>query len=313
MDSSRIDLPKIREFLTLADTLNFSRAADILGLSQPALSRHVQELEQDFGTQLLLRGTNPMSLTEAGRKLQKEGHILVEMANRLGSIMAPLSHARNQTLRIGFVAGMMGPDIAESLHGFQRAHPEISAHCYELCPSQQVQALREGQLDMAFVGSATPQMELSWDFFEIESHPFRLVMAADSPLAAQPHRSVEDLRELPFIGLDESKYPGFNHQIESVCRKAGFNPHFVAQADGFSSLMVMIAVSGRVTLMPDSLRVTRQPGIVFRELDTHEIWKSQVLVARGEARPSVRRFLQHTRETRMASLKIKKKAAHVAA
>lgn len=287
-----MELQKIREFLVLAELLNFSRAAIKVGISQPALSRHMRELEEEVGSALFVREVLPLRLTEMGLQLQKDGLKLAESADALLLEMREISNEYHEALHIGFIPGAMTEDVVCAMQEMRQDHPGLKAHLYEMSPAQQMERLSERKLDIALIGARPPGVELRFDIFFVGFLSVHLILPERSPLAAQSLIHVPDLKELPLVGRDEQYFPASNEYTYRICRAAGFEPNFVAMADGGSSLMSLLAANEAYGMAPDITARMPHPGLVFRQMDSPEAYvECNAAVALGESRPTVRRYL----------------------
>ena len=146
-----INLSDLRAISVLAETLHFGRAAERLHVSQPALSKRVQRLEDRIGGRLLVRGYRDVRLTEAGRLLAARGRQVVLDSAEIVTLAERAARGEAGALRIGFgIASILG-FLPEMLLRFRRAHPGVLLQLRDMPTPDQVQALVTRAIDIGFV------------------------------------------------------------------------------------------------------------------------------------------------------------------
>lgn len=192
-----MDLYQLRYFLEVARTLNFTRAAEGLGVSTPAVSRSVALLERSVGQPLLTRTRRVVQLTQAGERLKAHAERVYDEieAARLdlrGEAGSPAM------LKIGSREMITNYLLGPSLVGFRAKHPQTRFGVYELGPAEMASALRKNQIDFGFYYSAEipdPALEIR-PLGKLDSH----VYAAPSLWkGGKAPRNFDDVRTLPFI------------------------------------------------------------------------------------------------------------------
>lgn len=145
-----MELRHLRYFVTVAEELNFTRAAEKLNTVQPSLSQQIKDLEREVDAQLLERNNRKVELTEAGQAFLKEALLSLEHAERAVQAARQIAHVHKGQLNIGFVpvAEMkIFPYIMPNI----RAHfSELKALFHSLTDAEQFSALRQGSIDIAF-------------------------------------------------------------------------------------------------------------------------------------------------------------------
>jgi DNA-binding transcriptional LysR family regulator len=142
-----LDLRKVRYFLTVADELNFSRAAERLHIAQPVLSRQIRALESELHAQLLVRDHQHTELTEAGRQLQAEGALLLAGAAALSRrVRQAAGPAR--TFTVGFMPGLI---VTGPVRALGAAHPGLAVEVLRTSWDDQVAVLHDGRADVSYL------------------------------------------------------------------------------------------------------------------------------------------------------------------
>src|SRR6478672_4300995 len=120
-----MELRHLRYFTTVAAEGSFSRAAEILHIAQPPLSRQIQQLEEELGVELIRRGTRPADLTEQGRLLYEQAVQILERVEEIRAIVRRVERAQRQIFSLGFVASTLYGRLPDVIRAYREARPEI--------------------------------------------------------------------------------------------------------------------------------------------------------------------------------------------
>ncbi len=266
----KLELRQLRYFVAVAEELNFTRAAERVFLSQPALSHQVRGLEETLGVKLLLRTSRRVELTDAGRdllKLAKETltnleHGVAELRQKAG-----LERVR---FRIGFTEYANYSSIPRIIERFREAHPDVLLEHQEGSTLEQLTALREGRLDAGFFLANMDENDEQLGAETLWSEPFVLALPEAHPLAANERVPMRALAGERLIVNSRTISPGTHDYILELCRRAGFEPELVVNEGPhiytFSSMARLVASGVGVFLVVKTLSQIGFPGVVFRPL-----------------------------------------------
>jgi LysR family transcriptional regulator, transcriptional activator of the cysJI operon len=155
-----LDLHKLRVFATVAEYEHYSRAADVLRISQPALSVHVRDLERHFGVALFERAGRNVRLTDAGRVVHGYARRLLALASELDEVVADLRGLRAGQLRLG-ASTTIGEYILPAILGaFRRRYPGVGVAVEIANTGRVADRLRHGELHLALLGEPLTDPEL---------------------------------------------------------------------------------------------------------------------------------------------------------
>lgn len=146
-----MDINRLNEFITLATLLNYSKAANQLYLTQPALSRHIHDLEQTLGTQLFIRDTHNVHLTSVGEIFLKEAQEIIQRYNHALDLIKEVSSTSTGELKIGFLGTASQSFLSDFVMGFTASHPQIKLSMTSDALDILVKQLNDGLTDLAFV------------------------------------------------------------------------------------------------------------------------------------------------------------------
>ncbi len=193
-----IDPDLLSTFLIAAETLNFSRTAERLNLSQPSITQKIRALEKHFGAALFKRNGRRLALTEAGTALVPLARQMVAVSHRTDELMEALKGDIQGHLQLGCSTTPGKYILPLLLAEFMRLHPRVQATCNVTSRSQAMQALEQGVVSIAF--SSTPdEFNENIEFRKFVSDPVVLIAPPNHPWAARGEIEVEELRKAPLI------------------------------------------------------------------------------------------------------------------
>ena len=279
---------ELRPFLILAHELHFRRASERLFLSQPALSKQIQRLEEKVGGALFARTRRKVALTEAGRVLVPVAERLLRESETALGLVREVTAGRAGTLRIGFGIASVSEILPRTIIRFRRAYQHVELQMQDMSTPAQISALLEGRIDIGIVRMPIAHPEL--DSFPL----FREHLVATTPRAVpyQPKGGLARLRDRPFILQPRSASETFHDHVLAVCRHAGFMPRIVQEASELFTILNLIRAGLGVSLVPSSAVRMHVPGVRFHELRMPEAeWRIGVAWNKlSEKRELISRF-----------------------
>lgn len=282
-------LNRISALFTVLDEGSVNRAAVRLRITQPALSRQMKTLENDIGGKLLERETSGVKPTGLCHSLVKSMKpVIASYEAAIADIRREARGARSE-LRVGYLFSAAQSLLTPALARLRESHPDLKLMLHDMSPSEQIEALRAGEIDIALTGQEG--IVAAGDFYskKLRSHGVCVALSASDPLSKRKSVSIGELRGRDFIGIDENQMPGRNRWISSLCRAAGFKTRFAAYTDGITNVLSLIVSETAVTLLPDYFSGYAHPGVCFVPIaDTKARWDFIVLWQRGKAPATTR-------------------------
>ncbi len=263
---NRAAIHELECFVAVAEELNFSRAARRLHLSQPPLSRQIRSLEEKLGLRLLERNTRAVSLTPAGALYLEDARaILTRLDSATESARRAVS-GEAARLRLAFVGALLDEGLVRLLQTFRRRHPKCQIHLSDLSPADQLEALRTGQVDGAFIGAVPPKPIKGISTTIWKREPLLIAMPERHPLADRGKLSLAQLKTEGWIMVSRAAAPAFRQQFDALCASAKFRPKVVQESDRVAAVLTMIAAEQGISLLPEALARLVPSGVVFREI-----------------------------------------------
>jgi len=193
-----IDPDHLNIFLIAAETLNFSRTAERLNLSQPSITQNIRALEKHFGAPLFERTGRKLALTEAGLALIPLARQMVAVSHRTDVLMEALKGDIHGHLHIGCSTTPGKYILPVLLAEFMRQHPRVQATCNVTSRGQAMHALEQGNVSIAF--SSTPdEFNENIEFRKFISDPVVLIAPGNHPWSALGGIDVEELKKTPIV------------------------------------------------------------------------------------------------------------------
>jgi len=278
-----MELRHLRYFVALAETLNFSRAAVRLHLTQPALSRQIRDLEEELGCTLVRRGRNVRTeLTAEGRRLRDGAAKLLAAAEALATEI----RTQAAVVRLGHYGALWLDHFTPALRRFAKQHPEAVLQPVDLMPNTLPGALRRGEIDVAMFGLADAAVRREFETHAASAVAGQLVLAATHPLAKRRKLKLAELRNAEWVSWDPVAFPGRKALLVEACRQAGFRPRIAQETDSVASLLVSVATSGAVGFsLPMAAQMPHQ-GVVFTACEPKDaiVFEMHVGWRRGDPR-----------------------------
>jgi DNA-binding transcriptional LysR family regulator len=194
-----MDLTQIKYFLTLSRTLNFTRAADACNVTQPALTRSIQRLEQEFGGRLILRERELTQLTELGRHVMPMLQRTIDAAENASRVASEFRKRDIMPLRLGIGSGVATASLAPVLHELNRRVPLLTVTVRQGGTSQINDWLLESEVDVGVTADAAGLTERAtrWPLFD---DPVLVLVSSDHPLAVDGPIDSATIAGHPVIG-----------------------------------------------------------------------------------------------------------------
>jgi DNA-binding transcriptional LysR family regulator len=230
-----MNLKRLQTFILAADHKNFSSVAEMLGLSQPAISKQIRTLEEELGVELFHRETWPPTLTESGRLVYRKSKELLAQWEELVRICQSFQNILTGILRIGASTIPTSYLLPSLLRSFREQYPGIEAHVTTNDSAEVERMVKERTLDVGIIGMY-PKSHL---FETVELAKDRLVLIG--PPGHQPIRHLSEIVERPFI-FREPGSGTWQSAIEGLS-KAGLSVedlHCIAQVDSTEAILSMV-------------------------------------------------------------------------
>jgi DNA-binding transcriptional LysR family regulator len=270
-----MDLRQMRYFATVARERNFTRAAEILHIAQPPLSRQIQLLEEELGVQLIERSTRPLKLTEAGRLFYEQALQVLGRVEQMRAATRRVGLNQNSVLSIGFVASTLYGGLPSLVRKLRHAAPDLDIQLIEMVSTLQIPALMEGRIDIGFGRLRHSDPNVLGTVLREE----RLIVAAphDTPLGL-------DSTPLPVAALDGQKLivypkeprPSYADQVLNILHRHDVRPGEVHEVREIQTALGLVAADYGLCIIPASARQMRS-DVRYRLLEGDDVTSPVIL------------------------------------
>ena len=273
----------VRSFFVVVKAGSLNRAAEQLHISQSTLTRQIQTLENDLGGKLFERSTAGVALTAAGQFLLENMRPVVGSFDSIASSAREIATGRSGTVRVGYLLSATTEFLNPVLAAMRRARPDAKVTLFDLTPAEQIEALRNGKIDIGLIGPSGALLSREFYTRRLTAYPVFVGMAEQHPLAKNDSLRLKDLRNEEILSASEELVPGYDGWITKHCRRAGFRPRFKRGTSSLTEGLSRLVSESVITIQPQYLTKTAVPGVVFRPLrDDKMQWDMFLVWQRGK-------------------------------
>ena len=259
-----MDFRHLKYFVAVAQERSFTRAAERLYISQPPLSRQIQQLEDEIGLLLFDREARPLALTEAGRFFYARAVRMLEQLDESIAMTRRLSQVERR-LVIGFVPSTMYGALPRIARLFRARKPQTPLVLVEKTSVEQVEALKAGQIDVGFGRVRFDDAALKREVLREE----RLVLAipGEHPLAAEAGPvSLAQAAAYPLLVYPRKPRPSYADHVLSLFRDLGLEPAEVHEIQEMQTALGLVASGMGLCVVPESAQKLRREEVAYRPL-----------------------------------------------
>lgn len=236
-----MDIYQLRNFIALADTLNYRRTAETVFIAQPALSRQIQQLEQEVGALLFKRDKRNVALTPAGRYLRQEAGRLVEQLEQAFRRTAQIHRGEAGEIRIGHATSAMQSILPKLLVSIREKTPDLRALLMETTNRFQMEALQNREIDVGFSPNIIAPPNVSSRVVYAEN--FVVILPESHPVSAGTFTDLSVFAQDAFILPPLTEGIGYVESIQALCRQYGFLPK-IAYESAYSGTVLRLVEAG---------------------------------------------------------------------
>jgi len=261
-----LDVRRLQVLRTVANTGSFSRAADELSFTQPAISRQIATLEAEAGARLVERGARGIRLTPAGELLVGHAEAILDRLAVAEAQLEAVAALDGGRLRLGAFPTANSTLVPLAIKGFSAAHPNVELRLEEAVTRDLLDRLRGGELDLAVVSDHAPAGTAADDVAIDELMDDRLYVAlpVGHPLADAPDLSMADLAGETWI---EGRDAVCAVPLQLAARAAGFEPRIGFESAQWLGKQGLVAAGVGVTLIPSLALATVRDDVALRAID----------------------------------------------
>jgi DNA-binding transcriptional LysR family regulator len=294
---SGMELRYLKYFVTVAERQNFTRAAEELHVAQPAISQQIKSLEEELGVSLLHRTKRSVKLTAAGNAFLSEAKEILAHAELSKQVARRAARGETGSLAIGCFSLATSGFLPEVIKAYRKKFPAVRVHLFELTPEQQLQAFAREKIDVGFTRPLAAADEKNFVQERIYRDRLMLAVPETHPLARSKQVRLDKFAREDFVTFKRSEAPKLVDAMTQLCAQAGFTPQVVSEPPMMQTVLMAVAASIGVALVPGCVRSFRQPGVAFLPVRPTSPPIHLVLARpKGEMSPTVSAWLELVRE-----------------
>jgi DNA-binding transcriptional LysR family regulator len=246
-----MELRQIRSFLSIAETLHFGRTAELIHLSQPALSLQIKALEEEVGVRLFERNRRKTRLTAAGLAFRDDAAAALSQLEQAMRSARLAANGKLGLLRIGFVSTAGSEIVPNIVRQFRELNPEVEFSLRNILTGEQVRMLETGALDIGFL--RVPIGEHSaLEVVTVHRERFVLVVPSSHKLAKRKRVRLREVAGQDFVMYERTYAPGFHDLIFGILRDARIAPNVTQTAAEIPTLISLVDSGMGITILPAS-------------------------------------------------------------
>ncbi|MCG7976255.1 MAG: LysR family transcriptional regulator, partial [Candidatus Thiodiazotropha taylori] len=283
----------MRSLVAIADTGSITEAADRIGLTQPALSRRLQQLEDYFGAELFSRGRKGVQLTEIGRLVESEARILIARYDHLRDQVRAHQGLEGGTVRIGGGATAVSFLLPKAIATFQGSHPAVKFQLKEAGSNEVAEDVINGRLELGLVTMPVKNRDLK--VWPLLTDRIVLVGPKQHPLAKKRRISASALDGISFVGFEADT--AVRQIIDATLRDAGVTMNVVMELRSIPAILRMVATTGNLAFV-SQLGVDSLEDVAEIEVRDFKVERELAVIARrgSTLSPAAQAFADLLRE-----------------
>lgn len=242
-----MNIHHLEYFLEVIRQGSFSKAAAVLYITQPSISKMIQNLEDELGVVLINRSAKPLALTDAGQAVMEQAQQIVTLFQNLAVEIDGVTHLKKGKIRIG-IPPIAGSTIFPPLLGkFNKRYPNIQLHLFEFGSKKVELGVYDGSLDVGVVCTHPPKNDIL-EIFSFVEDPLRLIVHPEHHLACKSEVDFTALVNESFVLYSED-FSLYDHIINR-CKLAGFHPRIIYNTSQREFMTQMVASNLGIALLP---------------------------------------------------------------
>lgn len=246
-----MDISLLKEFTVLAQSETFLKAADMLFISQPTLSRHIKNLETELGVSLFERTTRSSKLTKHGQMFLPYAQQIVELYGNFTNELAEVRNEKQCSLRIGSIAAMDTYGITRMITRFKEKYPQVKTNIVPRHNISFLEMLQTRNCDLVFAREPIGDKNDNIERLAVMTDRLVAVVPVSNPLAQLEEVHLSQLRNEDMVSLPEgtSVYKMFI----DVCEREGFEPNLVLTHHSIEHLFNCAKLGAGIAILADKL------------------------------------------------------------
>ena len=295
-----MELRHLRYFVVVGEEQHYGRAAQRLRVAQPALSRQIQDLEEEVGFKLFDRLSRGVKISPAGKSFLEDARRILQQVDEATIRAGRVARGQSGTLRVGFAetASWHGV-VPDSFRQFRERQPKAELQLHPLSALEQIEAVRSGRLDAGFVFNM-PKTDPELDQMQVDVHHLVLAAPKGHPLTKLKRLRLGDMINEAFIFFPRRQSPAYYDRLMRACFRGGLkSPNIVQEAVDQATLLSLVSCGLGVGFVSAATRWRCPEGVVLLPVANLDLSFPSALVWRKDnASALLARFVADVRQLR---------------
>ena len=283
-----MELRLLRSFRQVAADLNFSRSAEKLYVAQPALSRQIQQLEEELGVRLFDRTKRSVKLTNAGTYLNEQLGPWLDTLAHLTSQTKRIHHGELGELCIGHPGSAFYSVLPDALAQFSQECPDVVSCLREIAELELQEALLLRKIDVGLTREVPDDPAFTTQL--ISEEPLALVLPHNHWLTPQTFTSLAQCRNEPFVLPSPGKGVAYTNQLLGLFREHGYEPHIMYESNYGATILRLVEKGLGLAVLPISYEYGTSLNLRFIPLPS--VTKLYTIWLTANTNPVVERFVR---------------------
>ena len=292
-----MELRHLRYFLAVGEALNFTKAAARLRVAQPAMSRQIQDLEDEIGVDLLRRSPRGVALTAEGKLFLEEVRELLKRVDESVEKTRALARGEYGELHIGYSSVPTAEILPPALAAFRKAVPDVKLLLHDLSSEELIAGLHNATLELAIMVQPTGEQTAGIEFELLRTYPWCVALSAAHPFARLKSISLEKLAAQPLVVLRRKDYSEYHGILERIFAPISAKPRIAVECDSASSVITEVE-AGRGIFLAAVLKRVAGKRLLYRPLTgTTEVQSVGIgRATKGDVTPAGEKFCEILRK-----------------
>ena len=293
-----MELRHLRYFVAVGEALNFTKAAAQLRIAQPALSRQIQDLEEEIGVDLLKRSPRGAAITAEGKLFLEEAREVLKRVDEAVGRVRALARGEYGELHVGYAPTPTVEILPPALAAFQRAFPRVRVLLHDLSQRELIDGLEDGTLELAVMPESTGLPSGGVEFEALRTYPMCIAFAPGHRFARLKAISLEKVAAEPLIGFRRKDYPEYYVGLDRIFHPLGIKPRVAVECDSASSLITEVEAGRGIAFAISAFKHVSGKRLLYRPLaGTSEAVSVGISRARhGDLTPAGEKFREILRK-----------------
>lgn len=257
-----MDINKLKTFVHLANTLNFSETAADLYMSQSSVSKQIKSLEKELEQPLFIRNNREVIISKFGKSILDEASKIVDLDEKIVTKATRMNSQQIHQIALGVIPSFYHNNIFQKIIDYQDNHPAINVLLREIETNKLLTSLNERRIDLGYMRSLKAPSKLNYDCLVVSQEKFMVCLNPKHPLAKEQTIDLQQLKNENFIML--TPHSLLYQPVIDLCHEAGFEPKISFVSERVSSIIQMVKNNQGVAIIMQPR--SKRPGVALRPL-----------------------------------------------